>query len=88
MLTRKFVKDGKASFFLSCSNYPACKPAERPAVTPLEGHGAKCTKCAKGVMRTLVVRKDGPNQGKKFLGCSEANCKNMVWPEEVAKRAS
>ncbi len=89
MLTRKFVKDGKESFFLSCSNYPTCKPAERPAVIPLEGHGAKCTKCAKGVMRTLVVRKDGPNQGKRFLGCSEAGCKNMVWPEEAkpARRA-
>lgn len=86
MLTRAGVsKEGKPYKCLACSNYPTCKGVEweaRAEVAPIEGSGALCQVCKKGHMKTLEVKKEGPNKGKKFLACDSQDCKNMVWPEE------
>ena len=50
-------------------------------VQPLEGHGAECKKCGKGVMITREIRK-GKHKGKKFLSCDQyPDCDAVQWPE-------
>jgi DNA topoisomerase-3 len=85
MLTRSIrAKSGKVYVVLSCSEYPKCKEIEWPKqaaeVSPLPGDGSPCAKCG-AAMRTFVVRKDGPNRGKKFLSCTGSGCKNFVFPK-------
>jgi len=61
-------------------------PVEKPKVEiePLPGHGEKCASCKKGTMQTRLVQKDGPNKGKRFLGCSNfaGGGKTMIWPKD------
>jgi DNA topoisomerase III len=74
----------KGTIFLGCDAYPTCKHVEFPPdkkIPPIAGHGDGCSKCSKGKMVTREVRKEGPNKGKKFLGCDNRECDQTVWPK-------
>ena len=77
-------KDGpnKGRSFLKCTLYPECKHFEWERVPPLPGSGELCAKCRTGHMKTLVAQKEGPNKGKKFLGCDNRECSNVIFPED------
>jgi len=38
-----------------------------------------CPRCEKGKIRELEVKKEGPNKGKKFKGCSNKSCDFFEW---------
>lgn len=86
LITRAGIskKDGKRYVFLSCSSYPDCKHAEWPEsnIEKLPGDGKPCPKCGTA-MKTFVTKKDGPNKGKRFLACSNRDCKTFEFPDEL-----
>ena len=86
LLTRQgTTKDGRVYRCLSCMNYPACTHrefAEREKVEPLPGDGKACPKCSLP-MKTGMVNKPGPNKGKRFLGCSNRECKTFEFPVDA-----
>lgn len=85
LITREVQKgQHKGKKFLSCTRYPDCDHSQWPQekVDPIDGHGEACEKCGTGKMLTRLVKKDGPNKGKKFLGCDNQECKNARWPAE------
>ena len=89
LVTRVVQKDGpsKGKSFLSCPDRECgfSKWPEEKVANPLPGDGAKCTKCGVGTMDTKTIRKEGPNQGKKFLSCTNyPACNNAVWPDRDA----
>jgi DNA topoisomerase-3 len=85
MWTREITskKTGQKYRLLACSNRPDCKNEEWPqraTVEPLPGDGKACPKCA-SPMKTFMVQKEGPNKGKRFLGCTNRDCKTFEFPE-------
>ena len=62
---------------------PAANGATGQQVANIDGSGEACPKCKKGVLRTMVIKKEGPNKGKAFLSCSEwkSGCDYKQWPE-------
>jgi DNA topoisomerase III len=76
-------KDGKKYKLLVCSTRPQCDYSEWPErsqVDPLPDNGKPCPKCG-SPMQTFVVKKEGPNKGKRFLGCTNRECKTLEFPE-------
>lgn len=47
---------------------------QREPVVPLSAHGQACPACRQGVLKTFIVRKEGPNTGKRFLSCDRDGC--------------
>ena len=86
LITKQIVakKDKKKYIILTCSTYPDCRHSEwpeRPSVEPLPNDGKLCSKC-NSPMKTRMISKDGPNKGKRFLSCTNAECKHYEFPED------
>lgn len=101
LVTRMVSKDGpnKGKRFLACDanvrgDPKSCSFMEWPKddIPPLKGEGEPCTACGKGKMVTRVVRKAGPNQGKRFLACDQGRfgdsttCQHAIWPDDGGPR--
>lgn len=62
-------------------------PAPQMDPSPLPGHGEPCPTCSTGYKTTRAVRKEGPNQGRRYLDCSDRHCDfkhrpvEEGWPE-------
>lgn len=95
------MRDGpnKGRRFLVCSenkreDKSSCQffEFEQEKVRPLPGDGSPCPVCKKGHLVTKLVRKEGPNKGKRFLVCSEnkmgdkSTCQHFAWPGEGKSR--
>lgn len=93
-----FADEYKGRRFLRCDNWVKdraenCRYRTQPEGykerEPLEGEGGSCPACGKGVLKGGIVRKEGPNQGRPFLMCSEVDrekpesCQHFEWKDQV-----
>jgi hypothetical protein len=67
---------------------PAAAPAQTDTeLAELQARATPCPRCGKP-RKALRVRKEGPNQGRLFLGCSDRNCNSFEWAGAVPPRQS
>jgi uncharacterized protein (TIGR02996 family) len=94
---RRVRKDGpnQGRLFLKCPGCgrfdwfePGTRPARDAGLEVAQAQATPCPRCGKP-RRALRVRKEGPNQGRLFLGCSDRACDSFEWARATpAGRAS
>lgn len=94
----------KGKRYLRCDNYDknaketSCRYMTRPEGykerPKLPGEGGPCPSCGKGLLKGGQVNKKGPNLGRPFLICSEADfqkptsCQHFAWGDVAPREAS
>ncbi|CAE7241832.1 Top3a [Symbiodinium microadriaticum] len=80
-LGRTFWKCQSCGFFQFSDEPPRGPQAGAPGQPPAVADGPPCF-CGQPSM-SLVVRKDGPNQGRPFFGCAQRTCQFFQWGDEA-----